>query len=59
MKANGAAIIALLLWLLFFASNAFAVLKSPYPRQAGPPDQITIISDGGLDSTAGTASRPK
>jgi len=58
MKTNGSAIIALLLWLLFVASNAFAMLKPPYPQKAEPPGQI-IVSDSGVDSIAGTATKPK
>ena len=58
MKTNGSAIIALLLWLLFVASNAFAMLKPPYPQKAEPPCQI-IVSDSGVDSIAGTATKPK
>jgi hypothetical protein len=56
MKAN--TIIALVLWLLFCAINAFAVVKSPYPRKAGPPDQIVII-DHRVGPVVGTASKPK
>jgi hypothetical protein len=39
MKRNWAAIIALVLWLLFVASNAFAV--APYP-----PDQSIVVGVG-------------
>jgi len=66
MKTNKPAVIALVLWLLFVASNAFAVLKPPYPPKASPPDQIIIIAvghgdiaDGHGDSGVGTASRRK
>ena len=59
MKTNGPAIIALLLWLLFVASNAFAMFKPPYPHKTEPPDQIIVISDSGGDSIAGTATKPK
>jgi hypothetical protein len=51
MKANKPAVIALVLWLLFVASNAFAVCKSPYPPKPYPPDQITVIG-GGLGGVA-------
>jgi hypothetical protein len=44
MKTNVPAIIALLLWLLFVASNAFAMFKPPYPHKAAPPDQIIVIT---------------
>jgi len=46
MKRNGAAIIALVLWLLFVASNAFAVFKSPYPPKSYPPDQTVLVGAG-------------
>jgi hypothetical protein len=66
MKTNKPAIIALVLWLLFVASNAFAVFKPPYPLRVYPPDQ-TIIVVGGFGGVAdsrgeegvGTASKPK
>jgi hypothetical protein len=28
-----------------FASNAFALIKSPYPRQASRPDNSIVIAD--------------
>jgi hypothetical protein len=31
--------------LSIFASNAFALIKSPYPRQASPPDSSIVIAD--------------
>ncbi|PYK19564.1 MAG: hypothetical protein DME55_04490 [Verrucomicrobia bacterium] len=46
MKTRKPAVIALVLWLLFVASNAFAVFKSPYPLKAYPPDQTTVIASG-------------
>lgn len=52
MKRNWAAIIALVLWLLFVASNAFAV--SPYP-----PDQSIVVRVGEDDHGAGSAAEPK
>jgi hypothetical protein len=57
MKANSPVTIAIALWLLFCAVNAFAVLKSPYPRKSAPPDQIVIINDGSVDLSA--SSKPK
>jgi hypothetical protein len=59
MKTNNSVVVALILWLLFFASNAFAVLRSPYPRKADPPDHIIIIVDGGVNHIVGTANKPK
>ena len=44
MKRNWAAIIALVLWLLFVASNAFAV--SPYLPKPYPPDQSIVVGVG-------------
>jgi hypothetical protein len=46
MKRNWAAIIALVLWLLFVASNAFAVFKSPYPPKSYPPEQTVVVGVG-------------
>lgn len=59
MKTNGAAVIALVLWLLFFASNAFAVLRPTYPRKAEPPGHIIIIVDGGVNHIVGTTNEQK
>ena len=66
MKTNKPAIIALVLWLLFVASNAFAVFKPPYPLRVYPPDQTTVIAsglggitDGHAEQSGGTASKPK
>jgi len=49
MKTNEPAIIAFLLWLLFVASNAFAVFKPPHPPKAYPPDQTIIVGVGHED----------
>ena len=59
MKTNGPTIIALVLWFLFCALNAFAVVKPPYPHKALPPDQIIVISGGGIGPFVGAASKPK
>jgi hypothetical protein len=59
MKANTPAIIALVLWLLFFASHAFAVFKPPYPVKAYPPSQTTVITGGFGEDGVGTASQRK
>jgi len=45
MRAKGPTVIALVLWFLYFVSHAFAVLKSPYPQKAEPPDHIIVIND--------------
>ena len=60
MKTNKPAVIALILWLLFVASQAFAMCKPPYPLKASPPDQITVISGGlGAERGIGTANKPE
>jgi hypothetical protein len=58
VKVNSPTVIALVLWLLFFAANAFAVLKSPYPQKAEPPDHIIVISDGSVSPIAGKTGKP-
>ena len=59
MKVNKPVIIALLLWLLFVASNAFAVLKPPYPLKAYPPDQTIVVTGGYGEDAVGTANQWK
>jgi len=60
MKTNKPAVIALILWLLFVASHAFAVFKSPYPLKADAPSEITAVSNGlGGEREIGTANKPK
>ena len=59
MKRNGAVIIALVLWLLFVASNAFALFKSPYPPKAYPPDQTIVVGVGEDDQGVVSAAEPK
>jgi hypothetical protein len=59
MKTNGSVVIALVLWFLFCALNAFAVVKPPYPQKALPPDQIIVNSGSGVGPFVGTASKPK
>jgi hypothetical protein len=59
MKRNGAAIIALVLWLLFVASNAFAVFNSPYPPTPYPPDQTIVTGVEEDDHGVGSAAEPK
>jgi hypothetical protein len=59
MKRNWAAIIALVLWLLFVASNAFAVFKSPYPLRPYPPGQSIVVGVGEDDHGVGSAAEPK
>jgi hypothetical protein len=59
MKRNGAAIIALVLWLLFVASNAFALFKSPFPPKPYPPDQTSVVAVGEDDRGVVSAAKPK
>jgi hypothetical protein len=59
MKTNNSVVVALILWFLFFASNVFAVLRSPYPPKTDPPGHIIIIVDGGANHIVGTANKPK
>ena len=59
MKRNGATIIALVLWLLFVVSNAFAVSKSPYPPKPHPPDQTLVVGVGEDDHGIVSAAEPK
>jgi hypothetical protein len=59
MKRNWAAIIALVLWLLFVASNAFAVFKSPYPPKPYSPGQSIVLGVGEDDHGVGSAAEPK
>jgi len=56
MKRNWPAIIALVLWLLFVASNAFAAFKSPYPY---PPDQTIVVGVEEDDHGIVSAAEPK
>jgi hypothetical protein len=57
-KANNPVTVALVLWLLFCATNAFAVLKSPFPRKPQAPDQTTIVADSRVEAV-GTANKPE
>jgi hypothetical protein len=59
MKRNWAAIIALVLWLLFVASNAFAVLNASYQPKPYPPDQSIVVGVGEDDHGVGSAGEPK
>jgi hypothetical protein len=59
MKAKSPVAVALVLWFLYFATNAFAVLKSAYPHKAYPPGQIVIVTDDRVGPIAGTTTRPK
>jgi len=41
------------------ASNAFALIRSPYPRKPSPPDTIIVITDDRHDSVRSTVRAPK
>ena len=59
MKTNNSLVVALILWFLFFASNVFAVLRSPYPRKTDSPDRIIVIVDDGVNHIVDKANKPK
>jgi hypothetical protein len=44
MKANKFLVIAVIVFSMF-GSTAFALVKSPYPRRASPPDNNIVIVD--------------
>jgi hypothetical protein len=44
MKTNNSMVIAAIL-LSILASNAFALIRSPYPRKPSAPDNIVVIVD--------------
>ena len=48
-----------MLWLLFVASNAFAVFSSPYPPKPYPPDQTTVVEVGEDDHGVVSATEPQ
>jgi len=50
MKTNNSVVVALILWFLLFASNVFAVLRSPYPSKPSQPDRIILIGKDRHDS---------
>ncbi|PYK89490.1 MAG: hypothetical protein DME40_10485 [Verrucomicrobia bacterium] len=57
MKTNKPLAIAMIA-LSIFASNAFAVLRSPYPSKPSPPDRIiTIIIGQDRHDWVGTTHR--
>jgi hypothetical protein len=40
--------------MLVLASNAFALIKSPYPSKSAAPDTIIVITDDRHDSVRST-----
>jgi hypothetical protein len=59
MRRIKPAAVAVVLWLLFVVSNAFAMFKPPYPVRTSPPDQIVIITGADGEKSIGTANKPK
>ena len=57
MKVMSPTVIALVLWFLFFASQAFAVFRSPYPTKAETPDHTFIIGDGSVSPITKTTGK--
>src|SRR5260370_6656276 len=55
MKTNKSLVIVVIAFSMF-VSNAFALVKSPYPRLASPPDNDVVIAHGG--GTVGTTTIP-
>lgn len=54
MKANAPVTLAIVLWIVFWAENVFAVVKSPYPpKPEAPGDPIVIVIDEDLNPTIG------
>jgi hypothetical protein len=45
--------------LSMLASNAFALIKSPYPRKPTAPDTIIVITDDRHDSVRSTVRASK
>jgi hypothetical protein len=45
--------------LSMLASNAFALIKSPYPRKPTAPDTIIVITDNRHDSLPSTTRASK
>jgi hypothetical protein len=55
IKSSAIALIA----LAVFAPNAFAVIRSPYPRKATAPDTIVVITENWHDSVQSTLRASK
>ncbi len=53
MKTNKSLVIVVIAFSMF-VSNAFALVKSPYPRQASPPDNNIVIVDDMVGSNMGS-----
>jgi hypothetical protein len=53
MKTIKSSVIALIA-LSILASNAFALIRSPYPRKPTAPDTIIVIPNDRVDSVRST-----
>jgi hypothetical protein len=58
MKTTKSLAIAVIAMSLL-ASNAFALIRSPYPRKTSPPDTIIVITDNRQDSVRSTVRASK
>jgi hypothetical protein len=58
MKTNKCLAIAVIA-LSILASNAFALIKSPYPRKPAAPDRIIVITDDRHDGIRSTIRASK
>jgi len=58
MKTIKSSVIALIA-LSILASNAFALIRSPYPRKPTAPDTIIVIPDDRYDSVRSTLRASK
>jgi hypothetical protein len=54
-KSSAVAVIALSIW----ASNAFAVIRPPYPTKPSAPDTIIVITDDRHGSVRSTVRGSK
>jgi hypothetical protein len=58
MKTTKSSVFALIA-LSILASNAFALIRSPYPRKPTTPDTIIVIPDDRHDSVGSTSQTSK
>jgi len=61
MKTIKSSLIALiaLIALSIFDANAFALIRSPYPRKTTAPDTVVVITDDRQDSVRSTIRASK
>jgi len=58
MKTIKSSLIALIA-LSIFDANAFALIRSPYPRKTTAPDTVVVITDDRQDSVRSTIRASK